>query len=374
MDFGLFIEFPCREGMTDGQAFAGAGVLLHRRDRRRAQRSRTVLRAMVSRGMVASVALLASGLALSGCVSAPFVSSLESGKLGALRFQSLTVDEEDFLRGRKSGTPVTITGELRLPTTGAERVPAVVLVHGCSGLTSATDGWARELPRFGIATFLVDSFTGRNIREVCTGRDRIATGSRVIDAYRALELLATHPRIDAARIAMMGFSQGGRVALWTAFTRFQDAWGPPTVRFITHLSVYPAACFVTLQGDDRLASVPVRIMHGQADDWTTIGPCRTYVERVRRAGADIAMIEYPGAHHGFDSPSLPSYVRRPDVLNPSACGFVEQELGRIIDPATGRLAGPDAPCFTRGGGVGYHPDAHRKLVRDVVEILTVAPK
>jgi len=211
------------------------------------------------------VALLASGLALSGCVSAPFVSSLESGKLGALRFQSLTVDEEDFLRGRKSGTPVTITGELRLPTTGAERVPAVVLVHGCSGLTSATDGWARELPRFGIATFLVDSFTGRNIREVCTGRDRITTGSRVIDAYRALELLATHPRIDAERIAMMGFSLGGRVALWTAFTRFQDAWGPPTVRFVAHLSVYPSACFVTLQGDDRLAPVPVRIMHGQAD-------------------------------------------------------------------------------------------------------------
>src|SRR2546428_9534903 len=86
------------------------------------------------------------------------------------------------------------------------------------------------------------------------------------------------------------------------------------------------------------------------------------------------MIEYPGAHHGFDNPSLPSYVRRPDVLNPSACAFVEQELGRIIDPSTGRLAGPDAPCFTRGGGVGYHPEAHRTLVRDVVEILTVARK
>ena len=187
------------------------------------------LMAMVLRVMVASVALLASGLALSACVSASFVSSLESGKQGALRFQSLTVDEEDFLRGRASGTPVTITGELRLPTTGAERVPAVVLVHGCSGLTAATDGWVRELPRFGIATFLVDSFTGRNIRQVCTGRDRITTGSRVIDAYRALGLLATHPRIDAERIAMMGFSQGGRVALWTALTRFQEAWGPPTV-------------------------------------------------------------------------------------------------------------------------------------------------
>lgn len=82
------------------------------------------------------------------------------------------------------------------------------------------------------------------------------------------------------------------------------------------------------------------------------------------------MIEDAGAYHGFDNPSLPSYVRRFDVLNPSTCGFVEQELGRIIDPATGRLAGPDAPCITRGGAVGYHPDAHRKLIRDVVDILT----
>src|SRR5256885_12865456 len=89
-------------------------------------------------------ALLASGLAICGCVSAPSVSSLESGKLGALRFQSLTLDEEDFLRGRKSGTPVTITGELRLPATGAERGPAVVLVHGCSGLTSAHAGAAPD--------------------------------------------------------------------------------------------------------------------------------------------------------------------------------------------------------------------------------------
>lgn len=43
-----------------------------------------------------------------------------------------------------------------------------------------------------------------------------ATGWRVWDAMRALDLLSDHPLVDARRLATMGISGGGLTSLWTA--------------------------------------------------------------------------------------------------------------------------------------------------------------
>src|SRR4051812_14572116 len=130
---------------------------------------------------------------------------------------SVTLKDSDFLGGRKDGQQVTIAGELRIPKAGNEKLPAVVLLHGSGGIGgtgSIIDEWSRELNQLGIATFALDSFAGRGIVLTVFDQTQLGRLNMVGDAYRALDVLAKHSRIDANRVAVMGFSRGGQGALY----------------------------------------------------------------------------------------------------------------------------------------------------------------
>ncbi len=274
---------------------------------------------------------------------------------------------EPFMPPPEAGTPATILGIMRVPP-GTGRIPAVILMHGCSGVTGAETYWARNLLRLGVMTFVVNSFSGRDIPETCTGRHHINMASVMTDAHRALAFVAAHARADSARIALMGFSFGGRTALWTSHPRFQERYGAGPLRFAAHLAFYPAACYIRLADEDRMGAAPIRIFHGVEDDATPVAPCRDYVARLRRAGKDVALREYPGARHSFDNPALPS---RQDIgiQHPSLCSFVERD-GQLVDVETGRAAGIDLPCIGRVATVGYNAAAQQQATADVEAFLT----
>jgi len=90
---------------------------------------------------------------------------------------------------------------------GTGPFPAVILLSGCAGWPRAPDiGIVKRvnadyLPK-GIATLVVDSFTPRGIKEVCSDpkllNDSIAF--RVKDAYAAMARLSNRPEIDSRHI------------------------------------------------------------------------------------------------------------------------------------------------------------------------------
>jgi dienelactone hydrolase len=288
-----------------------------------------------------------------------------------VNFQSLTFPGSlftpPFMSAPQDGTPATIFGVLRLPE-GTGRVPAVVLTHGCSGITGAETFWGGSLVQLGIATFVVNSFAGRGIPRVCSGPHTISAASVLTDVYRARDLLAAHPRIDLTRIALMGFSFGGRTALWASHPRFQQRYGLGPSRFAAHLAFYPTSCHIRLADEDRVGDAPIRIFHGAADDATIISRCREYVAKLRNAGKDAALFEYAGAKHWFDNADLANRQKATGLANFSNCTFVEQD-DRIVDAATGELAGPSSPCVVSEGTFGYHPEARQQAAADVRNFL-----
>jgi dienelactone hydrolase len=320
-------------------------------------------------GLVFTVMLFGG---FTGCASAPPRTDLADGATGTIRFGTQTPTSGDFSSRNLNVPSAVIWGELTLPRTPSGRVPAVVLVHGSSGVGSNMPGWRGELTRMGVAAFIVDSFTGRGITETATDQSRLATSAMIVDAYRALALLATHPAIDRDRIAVMGFSKGGTVALYSSLTRFQRDRGPPGLRFAAHLPFYPS-CSIQLLDEDKVAA-PIRIFHGAADDWTPIGPCREYVERVARSGVDARILALANAHHGFDVPSLPGSLYLPRVQNGSRCGVREETPGVFVEAATGQPVSGRGPCVTLGATVGYHAQAHRAAIAGVKEFLTATFK
>ena len=283
-------------------------------------------------------------------------------------FETLTLSDQQFLTGDKNGKLTTIAGELRIPQGASGRLPAVILQHGSGGATSGHELWAKTFNEMGIASFLVDSFSGRGI--VSTSADQALLGrlNMVLDGYRAFDVLANHPRIDPARIAVMGFSRGGQSTLYASMKRFQQMWNPRAA-FAAYIPLY-ASCTTIFIGDSDVSPAPIRQFHGAADDYVPVAPCRPYFERLRAAGRDVVLTEYPGAHHGYDNPlgnTTPTVSKGAQSVR--ACNLKEEPLGTIINAETGQPFTYKDPCVQIDPHTGYNEaaaNATRKAVKDLV--------
>src|SRR5689334_6769198 len=125
--------------------------------------------------------------------------ALWPGGAAAQTFTAETQGRIDFRSGPPGAETAAIWGYLSLPP-GAARVPAMVLMHGSSGLNAGSRVHYNELlNRYGIAAFYVDSFTGRGISSTVRDQAVLSYVDNTRDAFVALRLLHQHPRIDPAK-------------------------------------------------------------------------------------------------------------------------------------------------------------------------------
>ncbi len=193
--------------------------------------------------------------------------------------------------------PFKVSGTLYLPEKNPGPCPAVVMVHGTSGINSVGTFYRDSILQAGIAVFEVDFKTG-----IFTGtRDRPLPDTLVAMGFAALKELRKLPAIDPNRIGIMGFSMGGHLTVTTAFEANRKLWMGEEKGFAVHAAFYPVCKPFLRQADCKMTGAPMIIFYGTEDAYGD----GKYIPEFKRLllekyGFDVTTVEYAGAHHGFN--------------------------------------------------------------------------
>jgi dienelactone hydrolase len=313
------------------------------------------------------------GVLIASAAGTPATAWAQVARMEVHSFQSTTLTDQEFLTGRKEAKPVTLAGELRLPRPGNDRLPLVVLLHGSGGISGSVADWEQDLNSMGVATFVIDSFTSRGIVSTVNDQSQLGRLAMIVDAYRALDLLARHPRIDPARIAIMGFSRGGQAALYASLRRFQRMHGSVGQEFAAYIVFY-SSCGTAFRDDEDVTGKPIRLFHGSADDFIPAAPCRAYVERLKAKGKDVQLTEYAGAGHLFDGRAYKTPVKLEKAQTTRRCQLGETQDGLIINLTTKQPFTYADPCVEYGPTVAYDEKASSEARKAIREFVTATLK
>ena len=265
------------------------------------------------------MATIAYGAATGHCQAPPTGSN-------SITFQSSSYGDFRALLAREAAAgTVTVRGKLNFPEQAKDRYPAVIVVHSLGGYRDANEGYvAAELRKAGFATLTYDSFAARGTTGAAMSASPGYLPAGVADAYAALRLLAGEPRIDADRIAIIGFSYGAEVAHMTAFESVRSALNPGAGRFAAHVPFYPALAVGVIADRGAYTGSPVLMLLGGKDDNLPMAKVESYLAYARAAAnpPPIETVIYPGAYHAWTVPDLVTLRFYPELVSTKKCPVI----------------------------------------------------
>lgn len=187
------------------------------------------------------------------------------------------------------------TTGLNLPKNAKGPVPAVILVGGTGGPAGRYDFHGPALQEAGFAIYRTDYWPINN--------KSLDPHRYVGHAFRTLKELQKNPAIHSNRIAIMGFSRGGKLSLLTAGKPYKDRYMGNGTGFAAHVAFYPNCSGSELPGIETGA--PIFVLTGEADP--LYGGmekifCPMFIEMMNKDRSKIAELKmYPGVGHAFDA-------------------------------------------------------------------------
>lgn len=217
-----------------------------------------------------------------------------------------------------SGSRAALDGYLSLPPGTEPPLAAVVLIHEWWGLNGHIEHWADRIAAQGYAVLAVDLYGGT----VATTREEAMAAMGAVDAEGARAQLKSaiwyaknHPRIQAEKIATMGWCFGGKWSLEAA---------------IAHPELQGAVIYYGQLVDDpaRLANIGAEVLgvFGTRDPSIPNEVVDQFEANLKDAGVEHRILRYD-AEHAFANPSSARY----DQANAEAAwGETQNFLARVL--------------------------------------------
>jgi dienelactone hydrolase len=253
------------------------------------------------------------------------------------------------------------------------KIPAMLLVHGSSGLNlKAKSIYPENFGKAGVATIFIDTFSPRGVRDTVRNQASVDPVNLAKDALATLNYVDKNfSEIDSTRIGVMGFSKGGIVAYFLALKALNP--NPDALHFARFIAMYPACNGIRLHPE---TIGPLTIIVGSDDTLDNPHFCEEMVKQFQDLGnKDVVLRVIPGAKHSWDVKG-PSYNETKGE-NAYNCRFIELKTCYWIEAKTklviynhGRT--PDRPkalksCLTPTVSWGYSAKATEISMKYIME-------
>jgi dienelactone hydrolase len=230
--------------------------------------------------------------------------------------------------------------------------PAVVMLHGASGMIRDRAKYGPQLAAMGVAVLLIETYDSRPDlgTEFVARALHITETMFVADAYAALHYLAARPEIDAHRVVLAGFSYGGMAAEYALYAQVARAFAPDGLRFAGHVAYY-APCIARF-ADSRTTGAPLLMLYGTLDQLVRPDRCAEVANDMRAGGSQVTIVAYPGAVHQWDGGRPRGLIGR----QLADCSFRVERDGTVRDQHTGlAMTGPFRRRIILGLCTGRRP-------------------